>query len=224
MFNNDDENSINDIESNNGNKEANNCQTEGSLCFQEKATQEIFTDHNNLENSNEKEIQVPTSDFPVTFGSFIETEKDLIIMRNIKSFKILNELVGLMDEIYLVKKKPLLSTRECIILTTAKLKLDIPFAALGVLMNCICGGTIRNLFYDTLKKLSTILQSTLIRVSKEEIERNIPLRIDKFRNITSIVDCTEVKVKKPKCLKCRIKLYSHYKGDFTVKFLTEQEY
>ena len=61
----------------------------------------------------------------------------------------------------------------------------------------------------------------MTRVSKEEIETNIPLCFNKFRNTTSVLDCTEVKVQKPKCLKCRIKLYSHYKGDFTVKFLRE---
>ena len=52
LFNNEDGNSVNDIEPNNENEEASNCQTEESLCFQEKATQEIFTDYNNLENSN----------------------------------------------------------------------------------------------------------------------------------------------------------------------------
>jgi len=36
-----------------------------------------------------------------------------------------------------------------------------------------------------------------------------------------VLDCTEIKIQKPKCLKYRIKFYSHYKGDLTVKFMTE---
>ena len=105
MFNNDKQNSINDIEPNNENKDANNCHTDRSLCFHEKVSQVIFSDYDNLANSNEKAIEVSTTDFPVTFGSFIKTEKDLIIMCNIKSFKIFNELVELMYEIYPVQRK-----------------------------------------------------------------------------------------------------------------------
>lgn len=105
-----------------------------------------------------------------------------------------------MDEIYPLQRKRSLNTRECIILVTAKLKLDIPFNAIAVLFKIISVVTIRNLFYDTLKKLSTILQSVLTRVSKEEIEQNIPKCFRKFQNTTSVLDCTEVKVQKPKCL------------------------
>lgn len=49
----------------------------------------------------------------------------------------------------------------------------------------------------------------------------MPKCFDKFRATTSVLDCTEIKIQKPKCLKCRIKFYSHYKGDLTVKFMTE---
>lgn len=72
-----------------------------------------------------------------------------------------------------------------------------------------------------MRKLSTILQSVISRVSKEEIEQNMPKCFDKFRATTSVSDCTEIKIQKPKCLKCRIKFYSHYKEDLTVKFMTE---
>lgn len=142
-------------------------------------------------------------------------------MCNIKSFQILNKLTNLMDEIYPQKKKRLLNTRESIILITAKLKLDISFNALAVLFNQISDVTIQNTFYDTVQKLSTILQSVISRVSKEEIERHMPKRFDKFRATTSVLDCTEIKIQKPKCLKCRIKFYFHYKGDLTVKFMIE---
>ena len=142
-------------------------------------------------------------------------------MCNIKSFSILNELTSLMDEIYPVKKRRLLSTRDCIILTTTKLKLDIPFKALAILFQNITSVTVSNIFYDTLKKLSSILRSCIRRISKEEIMNNIPKCFEDFQAVTSVFDCTEVYIQHPKCLKCRIKFYSHYKKGLTVKFMTE---
>ena len=89
------------------------------------------------------------------------------------------------------------------------------------MFNQICEVTIRNVFYDTVKKLSTILQSVVSRVSKEDIMRNMPKCFDKFRATTTVLDCTEIMIQQPKCLKCRVKFYSHYKGGLTVKFMTE---
>ncbi|OXU24694.1 hypothetical protein TSAR_000647 [Trichomalopsis sarcophagae] len=81
--------------------------------------------------------------------------------------------------------------------------------------------TVRNAFYDTVKNLATILQSTIMRVSKEEILRNMPKCFNNYRSTTCVLDCTEIKIQKPSCLKCCIKFYSYYKGDLTVKFMTK---
>ncbi|XP_033222509.1 uncharacterized protein LOC117176374 [Belonocnema kinseyi] len=103
----------------------------------------------------------------------------------------------------------------------AKLKLDISFSPLGVLQNSVTDVTIRNCFYDTVPKLSTIMQCILGKVSKEEIKRNMPLCFEKFQATTSVLDCTEVKIQTPKCLKCKLKFYSHYKSHVTVKLMNE---
>ena len=126
-----------------------------------------------------------------------------------------------MNEMHPPKIKKLLSTRECIIITTTKLKLDLLFNALGVLCNLVCDVIIRNIFYDTVIKLSTVLQASLRRVSKEEIQINMPKCFKKFSATTSVLDCTEIRIQKPKFLKCCIKLHSHYKSDLTVKFMTQ---
>ena len=80
---------------------------------------------------------------------------------------------------------------------------------------------IRNVFHDIVKKLPTILLSVVSRVSKEEIVRNMLKCFAKFRATTSVLDCTEIKIQQPMCLKCRVKFYSHYKGGLTVKFRTK---
>ena len=163
--------------------------------------------------------KVKSGDFIVSFCNFIKTEQNLVTMCNIKSFAVLDELVKVMEKCY-PQKKRICTTRECIILTTAKLKLDIPFAALDVFFNHVCVDTIRNVFYDTVKKLATILQSVLTRVSKEEIMKNMPKCFEKYQATTSVFDCTEIRIQQPKCLKCCLKFYSHYKGGLTVKFMT----
>ena len=122
----------------------------------------------------DKGIQVTSGDFSNSFLSFIKSEKNLITICSIKSFKILDALTELMDRIYPQKRQRLLYTRDRIIQTTAKLKLDISFSTLGVMFNQVCEVTIRNVFHDTVKKLSTILQSVVSSVSKDEIMRNMP--------------------------------------------------
>ena len=169
----------------------------------------------------DKSIQVNTEIFDYSFTAFIESEKDLITLYNMKKFDILNQFTEVMDETYPIQRKRLLSTRDSIILTTAKLKLDISFSALAVFFKLVTEVTIRNIFYDTVRKLGRILQSVICPVSKEEIQRNMPRCFEKFQAATSVLDCTEIQIQKPKCLKCQIKFYSHYKGDLTVKFMTK---
>lgn len=181
----------------------------------------IVAENEILTQNRDIGVQVTSRDFIMSFSLFIKTDKELITMCGIKSFDILNELAKIMDEIYPAKRRRSLSTRDSIILTTAKLKLDIPFNALTILFNQVTEVTVRNVFYDTVKKLSTILQSTIKRVSKDEILRNMPKYFDSFRDTTSVLDCTEINIQQPNCLKCRVIFYSHYKGGLTVKFLTE---
>lgn len=169
----------------------------------------------------DKGTQVKSGDLSVTFSCFIETSKDLMTMCNIRSFAVLDQLVEAMDKCYPRKRKQLLSTRDSIIVTTAKLKLDISFSALSIFFKQVSHATIRNVFYDTVKILANILQSTLLRISKEEILQNMPKCFKKYQDTTSVLDCTEIKIQQPKCLKCCIKFYSHYKGGLTVKFMTE---
>ena len=207
------------------------CENSGVESFINETTSENLQkneeDHNNTcskcqkKTYNDQSTEVKSGDFIVSFCNFIKAEQDLVTMCNIKSFAILDELVKAMEKCYPQKRKPICTTRECIILTTAKLKLNIPFAALGVFFNHVCVVTIRNVFYDTVKKLATILQSVLTRVSKEEIMNNMPKCFEKYQATTSVFDCTEIRIQQPKCLKCCLKFYSHYEGGLTVKFMTE---
>ena len=141
--------------------------------------------------------QVTSGDLTVSFCTFIKTEQDLMTMCNIRSFAILDELVKSMEKYYPQKRKLILSTRECIILTTAKLKLDLSFSALGIMFNQVSHETIRNVFYPTVKKLATIFQSVLTRVSKEEILQNMPKCFKKYQDTTSVSTVQKSKFNNP---------------------------
>ena len=47
----------------------------------------------------------------------------------------------------------------------------------------------------------------------------MPKCFDNYKNTRVVLDCTEISVERPKCLRCRLRLYSHYKGCETVKLL-----
>lgn len=45
----------------------------------------------------------------------------------------------------------------------------------------------------------------------------MPKCFDNFINTRVVLDCTEIRVERPKCLSCKIRTYSHYKGNNTIK-------
>ena len=65
------------------------------------------------------------------------------------------------------------------------------------------------------------MKCVISRPSKDEIKRNMPTCFEQFQATTSVLDCTEIPIQTPKCLKCKLKFYSHYQSHLTVKFMTE---
>lgn len=110
------------------------------------------------------------------------------------------------------------SLKERIALTLCKLRLNLTFLCLGVLFN-LNYSTCRHYFYRTVQPLSAILKSGIYWPEKEEIVNKLPSCFAKYPSTRIILDCTETPVNKPKCLRCRILLYSHYKGRETIKLL-----
>lgn len=105
-----------------------------------------------------------------------------------------------------------------ILLTLIKLKLNISYKCLCVLFS-ISKSTCKNYFYNTIDLLYLIMKSLIIWPSKTTIEKNIPKCFINFLSTRVIVDGTETAVETPKCLACRIRTYSFYKGRHTIKFM-----
>lgn len=55
--------------------------------------------------------------------------------------------------------------------------------------------------------------------TNEQMSNNLPKCFEKFKNTRAVLDCTEVSVQKPNCLKCRLRMYSYYKGKETIKIM-----
>ncbi|KAK4882479.1 hypothetical protein RN001_005798 [Aquatica leii] len=111
-----------------------------------------------------------------------------------------------------------LYSRNKVVLTLMKLKLNVSLNSLGVLFR-VSSKAARSYFYDTLQQLSAILKPLIRFPPKEEILSNIPLCFDKYRSTRLILDCTEINIEKSNCLKCRINSYSYYKKNNTIKYL-----
>ncbi|XP_052124775.1 uncharacterized protein LOC113215458 [Frankliniella occidentalis] len=76
-----------------------------------------------------------------------------------------------------------------------------------------------NYFYDSVIVLSKILTCMIVWPDKEKILKNMPKCFRHYKSTRAILDAYEIPVEKPKCIACRIRLYSHYKKKFTAKVM-----
>lgn len=112
----------------------------------------------------------------------------------------------------------LLNISDRIFLVLMKLKLDISFICLSVLFQ-VTPQTCKNYFQYTVQLMAIALKTVIYLPEKEAILHNMPECFKDFKNTRLVLDCTEVPVQKSRCLNCRMRTYSHYKGTTTIKFL-----
>ncbi|KAF0745173.1 THAP-type domain-containing protein [Aphis craccivora] len=111
-----------------------------------------------------------------------------------------------------------LDTEMRICLTLCKLKLNMSYKSLSVLFG-ISDTTCKNYFIETINLLFLIFKSMIVWPSKSKIEKNLPSCFTNYKETRVILDCFETTIEKPKCLNCRIRTYSHYKGNHTIKIM-----
>ncbi|KAK3926014.1 UPF0725 protein [Frankliniella fusca] len=141
----------------------------------------------------------------------------LYTFTGIPSFELLEVITECALEVPPDTAKMILPMKLRILLTFTKLKLNLSYTALSVLFD-ITDKTCRNYFKDTILILAKVLKDIIYLPSKEETLQNMPKCFRKYWRTRSVLDCAEIPVEKPKCLKERILYYSHYKGRLTVKF------
>lgn len=159
------------------------------------------------------------SDKKVNLMNLIKNDEDLIAFTGVP-FSLLNSLTEAvtMCEEKLVDKRFSNSVRDRIVLCLCKLRLNLSFKCLAVLFNLTRQSCSNNFFY-MVELLSKILKKVIYWPTDLEIKNSLPKCFKNFQNTKVILDCTEIPVEKPRCLKCRLRLYSHYKGCETIKLL-----
>lgn len=164
-------------------------------------------------------VQVTTGDIFIPFISLVDTPQKLNTMTGIPSYEILDKIVELFIKYYPNAKCYRLSVKERILMVFIKFKQDFSFIVLSILFKSITAETCRALYNSTIPLLAHIFKALIYWPTKQEILANMPLCFNNFLDTTVVLDCTEISVQVPKCLACRIRLYSNYKGTFTLKFM-----
>ena len=144
----------------------------------------------------------------------IESEPALSVLTGIPSLDILDTLEKHV-QIRLPKNK---NIRKRIVLTLMRLKVGLSLTCLAVLFRCDRSHCSK-MFSSTIVALADVLREVVDWPSKDEIRNWMPKSFRNFLKTRVILDCAEVPVEKPQCLICRVRTYSHYYGEHTLKFM-----
>ncbi|KAE8745527.1 hypothetical protein FOCC_FOCC007790 [Frankliniella occidentalis] len=165
-------------------------------------------------------IQVDLNNSSGIFSSVLSSDKKLFSATGIHSLALLDSLTTAFDKLAPASTYGNFSlcTRDRIILTMIKVKLTVSFSSLAAFFDLTIQ-TCCNYFYDSVIVLSKILTCMIVWPDKEKILKNMPKCFRHYKSTRAILDAYEIPVEKPKCIACRIRLYSHYKKKFTAKVM-----
>ena len=176
------------------------------------------SESNVISSKNEEISELISNKTKFTLCGLLRNDDDLNIFTGI-NFLLLNNLT---EAFKLCVKKCVyyhsLNVTQRIILSLCKLKLNLSYKCLAVLFG-ITRKTCSLIIINTLQTLAYILKNAIYWPSKEEILCSMPICFKKFKNTCGVMDCSEIALEKSKCLNCRLRTYSHYKGGETMKFL-----
>ena len=100
------------------------------------------------------------------------------------------------------------------------LKQNLSYSFISILFPTVTVRFFSDIICNMIDILSAILESCIYFTSGDEILRNMPHWFADYLVTRIILDCTEIEIQTPKNLCCQITTYSHYKGTYTVKFMT----
>lgn len=172
----------------------------------------------NIKSYRSFQVQVDVGNIR-TVCDLIDSDKKLNTFTGLNSFKQLEVIEHLVRNVYEEKRVRRLLLRERVVLTFMKMKNDLSYVVLSLLFGGVSSNAVKQIFYEMLNILSTVLKPAIRFLNMSTISKYRPIIFQKFPNVRIILDCTEIPVSKPKCLCCRVKTYSHYKTTQTIKFM-----
>ncbi|KAJ8981460.1 hypothetical protein NQ317_000136 [Molorchus minor] len=165
---------------------------------------------------SEVAVQVNTSRMK-TICELIDCDSKLNSLTGLPSLKLLDEIVIVVASKQIRTGR--LTTKEKIMLCFCKLKTNLTYVILSMLFG-VTSQTCKNIVFNTIPILASILKNCIKFPASSEIQKNMPICFKGFESTRIILDCTEIIIQKPKCLCCRIRCYSQYKSNNTIKFMT----
>ncbi|XP_041868471.1 uncharacterized protein LOC121657151 [Melanotaenia boesemani] len=119
-----------------------------------------------------------------------------------------------------LKVGPGLSPFQSFILTLMRVRLNLPLLFFSYMFN-VSKPTVSRVFNSTLDVLHDRLSKLIVWPPKEQIQISLPMcfRSSNFRNCTSIIDCFEIFIERPKNMRARAQTYSQYKHHNSAKYL-----
>lgn len=109
---------------------------------------------------------------------------------------------------------------QCFLMTLMRMRLNLPLHFFSYIFH-VSKPTAGRIFNSTLNVLHDRLFRFILWPSKEQIQISLPMcfKNNTYRNCTSIIDCFEIFIKRPKNLRARAQTYSQYKHHNTAKYL-----
>ncbi|XP_008183318.1 uncharacterized protein LOC103309511 [Acyrthosiphon pisum] len=169
-------------------------------------------------------IQVDPAEFlaiNITLMDLIKSDSDINSFTGLSKIEFLKDITKISNILMAKLQYNIqfsLDTEMRICLTLCKLKLNMSYKSLSVLFR-ISDTSCKNYFIETINLLFLIFKSMIVWPSKSNIEKNLPSCFTNYKETRVILDCFETTIEKPKCLNCRIRTYSHYKGNNTIKLM-----
>ena len=155
-----------------------------------------------------------TSNAVLPFSSF--NDRQMIAFCGVDN-KVIKFLLLLMGDALKSSRK--MSRESKLLLVLIRLKLNLPFAALGAFLH-ISGNGASICFNETLPFLFSVAKDGIIWFDKETIKARMPRAFKSyFPNTRAIIDCSEIQCQRAPKVRQRVLSYSSYKSQFTVKFL-----
>ncbi|KAJ8677501.1 hypothetical protein QAD02_013288 [Eretmocerus hayati] len=194
---------------------------EGALAeIEVEGSDEVSDEDMDIVRERGREFQQQQGRERLTLLDLIRNDEDLTAFTGIKTHLLDNlcKIVSKCEEKDLYYKKFALSARARIVMCLCKLRLNLSFRCLAVLFGINRKSSSHNVSY-MIQLLAAILDQFIYWPSREQCTRSLPKCFSKFPKTRIVLDCTEIPVEKPHCLKCRLRWYSHYKGCETVKLL-----
>ena len=182
----------------------------------EKATQislpPILTEKK--KSKQNRSVFSQTSNDVLPFSSF--NDRQMIAFCGVDE-KVIKFLLLLMGDTLKPTRK--LSRESKLLLVLIKLKLGLPYAALGAFFN-VCESGASACFNETLPLLFSVAKEGIVWFDREMIKARMPKAFKSyFPNTRAIIDCSEIQCQRAPKVRQRVLSYSSYKSRFTVKFL-----